>query len=55
MKLYANEFQSEVDGTGSIVAYSTFYDSAGDIVKTKVALRSSFSCLRIHAFIKGEL
>ncbi|RCN45560.1 SNF7 family protein [Ancylostoma caninum] len=35
MNLYSKEFQSEVDGTGSIVAYSTFYDSARDIVHTK--------------------
>ncbi|KAK5976262.1 Charged multivesicular body protein 7 [Trichostrongylus colubriformis] len=35
MKLYDNEFQSEIDGTGSIVAYSTFYDRAADIVRTK--------------------
>ncbi|KHJ83168.1 hypothetical protein OESDEN_17135 [Oesophagostomum dentatum] len=35
MNLYSREFQSEVDGTGSIVAYSTFYDNASDIVHTK--------------------
>ncbi|KAL6734809.1 hypothetical protein Aduo_005309 [Ancylostoma duodenale] len=35
MNLYSREFQSEVDGTGSVVAYSTFYDSARDIVHTK--------------------
>ncbi|VDM68603.1 unnamed protein product [Strongylus vulgaris] len=33
--LPAKEFLSEVDGTGSIVAYTTFYESATDIVHTK--------------------
>uniref|UniRef100_A0A0K0DIC0 Charged multivesicular body protein 7 n=1 Tax=Angiostrongylus cantonensis TaxID=6313 RepID=A0A0K0DIC0_ANGCA len=33
MKLYNREFHSEIDGTGSIVAYSTFYNSENfDIV-----------------------
>lgn len=51
MKLYANEFQSEVDGTGSIVAYSTFYDSAGDIVKTK----ENFDIILAHLSERGDV
>ncbi|CAJ0607193.1 unnamed protein product [Cylicocyclus nassatus] len=51
MNLYSREFLSEVDGTGSIVAYSTFYDSAGDIVHTK----ENFDVVLAYLSERGDL
>ncbi|VDL80600.1 unnamed protein product [Nippostrongylus brasiliensis] len=55
MKLYSTEFQSEVDGTGSIVAYSTLYDSAADIVRTKVCSAFVFMLFILYfVFIRSR-
>ncbi|KJH49746.1 SNF7 family protein [Dictyocaulus viviparus] len=51
MKLYNKEFHSEVDGTGSIVEYSTFYDSAKDIVRTK----ENFDIVLAHLSDRGDV
>ncbi|ETN72733.1 SNF7 family protein [Necator americanus] len=51
MDLYSREFQSEVDGTGYVVAYSTFYDSARDIVHTK----ENFDVILAHLSERGDV
>ncbi|KAE9418287.1 hypothetical protein Angca_007441, partial [Angiostrongylus cantonensis] len=51
MKLYNREFHSEIDGTGSIVAYSTFYNSAADIVRTK----ENFDIVLAHLSDRGDV
>ncbi|KAK6042955.1 SNF7 family protein, partial [Cooperia oncophora] len=51
MNLYSNEFQSEIDGTGSIVAYSTFYDRAANIVRTK----ENFDIVLAHLSDRGDV
>ncbi|KAJ1373998.1 hypothetical protein KIN20_036580 [Parelaphostrongylus tenuis] len=51
MKLYNKEFHSEIDGTGSIVAYSTFYDCAADIVHTK----ENFDIVLAHLSDRGDV
>ncbi|XGW08471.1 hypothetical protein V3C99_011083 [Haemonchus contortus] len=51
MKLYCDEFQSEIDGAGSIVAYSTFYDRAADIVRTK----ENFDIILAHLSDRGDV
>ncbi|KAK6013980.1 SNF7 family protein [Ostertagia ostertagi] len=52
MKLYSNEFQSEIDGTGSIIAYSTFYDRAADIVFER---KENFDIVLAHLSDRGDV